>query len=268
LCTRIRKTSSGIRQLVSKPEKRKGDEPPRCPLGRIRDMKRRSRRRWFPVVNRSLQFRFLATILVYGGLTILVLGTALFLPDFFLLSDDTLDFQTKIRASEVILAIHQRLWVPVIALLIVIGAHFFRIFHRVVGPLYRFRWAFGEIAKGNLALTVRIRQDDFLHLEEAALNDMINSVSEKLSSVHKATESALTSLDRFERLLPSDQQGAGEAEIRQSLREHRQALEAVKEKMGAFNLDKEGSPLPKAQLPSRRMVSPCFNTRNSEGGIP
>jgi methyl-accepting chemotaxis protein len=204
---------------------------------RIRDMKRRSRRRWFPVVNRSLQFKFLAIILAYGGLTILVLGAALFLPDFFHLADETLDFQAKMRASEIIVAIHQRLWIPVILLLTFVGGHFFRIFHRVVGPLYRFRWAFGEIAKGNLALTVRIRQDDFLQLEEAALNDMINAVSEKLESVQKATDAALASLDRFERLLPPDPEAPIGPEIRQSLGEHRQALKAVREEMRGFKLD-------------------------------
>ncbi len=200
-------------------------------------MKRQRRRRWFPLVNRSLQFRFLAIILAYGGLTMLVLGTALFLPDFLRLSDEALDFQSKMRASDVILAVHQRLWIPVILLLTVIGAHFFRIFHRVVGPLFRFRWAFGEIAKGDFSLTVRIRQDDFLHLEASALNDMVNSVSEKLWSVQKATDVALTSLDRVERLMPPFPEGAIGPEIRQSLGEHRQALEAVREKMGAFKLD-------------------------------
>jgi methyl-accepting chemotaxis protein len=200
-------------------------------------MKRIHRRRWFPVVNLSLQCRFLAIILAYGGLTILVLAAALFLPDFFLLSDETLDFQSRMRASEAIVAIHQRLWIPVILLLTVIGAHFFRIIHRVVGPLYRFRWAFGEIAKGNVNLTVRIRQKDFLHVEEAALNDMISGVSEKLWSVQKATDAALTSLDRLEKLLPAYLGKGVGPEIKHDLEKHRQALEAVRGKIGAFKFE-------------------------------
>ena len=153
-------------------------------------MKRRYRRRWFPVVNPSLQFRFLAVIFADGGLTILVLGAALFLPDFQRLSDETLDLQAKMRASEVIIAMHERLWIPLVVLLIVIGAHFFRIFHRVVGPLYRFRWAFGEIAKGDLSLTVRIRQDDFLHLEEEALNGMVGGLFDKVEEIRAAAAAA------------------------------------------------------------------------------
>jgi methyl-accepting chemotaxis protein len=198
-------------------------------------MKRRYRRRWFPVVNRSLQFRFLATILAYGGLTILVLGAALFLPDFLRLSDETLDFQTRMRASEVIVAIHHRLWIPVILLLIVIGAHFFRIFHRVVGPLYRFRWAFGEIAKGDLSLTVRIRQNDFLHLEEEALNSMIVALFEKVEEIRRTTDAALSSLESLKKemvLLP----GTVQPEISLRLREHQQAVGAVMEKIEAFKL--------------------------------
>lgn len=198
-------------------------------------MKRRYRRRWFPVVNRSLQFRFLAIILAYGGLTILVLGTALFLPDFLRLSDEALDFQAKMRASDIIVAIHQRLWIPVILLLTVIGAHFFRIFHRVVGPLYRFRWAFGEIAKGDLSLTVRIRQNDFLHLEEEALNGMVGGLFDKVEEIRAATAAASISLESLEKemVLLS---GAGQPEISLRLRQHHQALETVMEKINVFRL--------------------------------
>lgn len=198
-------------------------------------MKRRYKRRLFPVVNPSLQFRFLAIILAYGGLTILVLGAALFFPDFLRLSDETLDLQAKMRASEVIVAIHQRLWIPLILLLAIIGAHFFRIFHRVVGPLYRFRWAFREIAKGDLSLTVRIRQDDFLHLEEEALNGMVGGLFDKVEEIRAATAAASSSLESLEKevvLLPR----AGQPEISLRLRQHRQALEAVMEKINVFKL--------------------------------
>jgi methyl-accepting chemotaxis protein len=198
-------------------------------------MKRPNRRRWFPLVDRSLQFRFLAIILAYGGLTILVLGAALFLPDFFLLSDETLDFQSRMRASEVIVAIHQRLWIPFIVLLIIVGAHFFRIFHRVVGPLYRFRWAFGEIGKGDLSFKVRLRQNDFLHMEEGALNDMIDGLFEKVEDIRSATDAALGSLERLEKEMilisvPS------EPEISLRLREHHKSMEAIMEKIEAFKL--------------------------------
>lgn len=198
-------------------------------------MKRRYKRRLFPVVNPSLQFRFLATILAYGGLAILVLGAALFFPDFLRLSDETLDLQAKMRASEVIVAIHQRLWIPLILLLAIIGAHFFRIFHRVVGPLYRFRWAFGEIAKGDLSLTVRIRQNDFLHLEEEALNSMLGGLSDKVEEIRAATAEASSSLESLEKEMTSLPE-AGQPEISLRLRHHRQALEAVMEKINVFKL--------------------------------
>jgi methyl-accepting chemotaxis protein len=177
----------------------------------------------------------LAIILAYGGLTILVLGAALFLPDFLRLSDDTLDLKTKMRASEVIVAIHQRLWIPFILVLCLIGAHFFRIFHRVVGPLYRFRWAFREIAKGDLSLTVRIRQDDFLHLEEEALNGMVGGLFDKVEEIRAAAAAASDSLGSLEKEMAL-LQGAGRLEIPVSLREHHQALEAVMEKINVFKL--------------------------------
>jgi methyl-accepting chemotaxis protein len=198
-------------------------------------MKRRYKRRLFPVVNPSLQFRFLAIILAYGGLTILVLGAALFFPDFLRLSDEMLDLQAKMRASEIIVAIHQRLWIPLILLLAIIGAHFFRIFHRVVGPLYRFRWAFGEIAKGDLSLTVRIRQNDFLHLEEEALNSMIGVLSDKVEEIRAATAEASSSLESLEKEMTSLPE-AGQPEIFLRLREHHQTVEAVMAKINFFKL--------------------------------
>jgi nitrogen fixation/metabolism regulation signal transduction histidine kinase len=139
------------------------------------------------------------------------------------------------RAPEVIVAIHQRLWIPVILLLTVIGAHFSRIFHRVVGPLYRLRWAFGEIAKGDLSFRVRLRQNDFLTLEEGALNDMIDGLFEKVDDIRAATHAAFGSPERLEKemvLLP----GAGQPEISNRLREHHKSVEVVMEKFEAFKL--------------------------------
>jgi methyl-accepting chemotaxis protein len=201
-------------------------------------MKQKCRRRSFPVVNLSLQFRFLAISLAYGGLTVVVLGAALFLPDFLSLYNETLDLNAKVMASEVIFNIHHRLWIPLIFLLTAGGAYFFLIFHRIAGPLSRFRWAFGRIAKGDLSVTAQIRQNDFLHLEESALNAMINSLSTKLGSVRQASDAALTSLDQLEMLLaPSLEKGVG-PRIHRDLEEHRQALEAVREKMRAFKQER------------------------------
>ena len=198
-------------------------------------MSKKNRRRWFPVVNRSLQFGFLAVILAYAGLLVLVLATALFLPDFIRLSDQARDFQTRMAASQVVLAVHQRLWPPVLGFLIVMGIHFFRLFHRLVGPLYRFRRAFEQIAKGDLSRNVQIRKKDFLHQEEGALNDMIRSLSEKVASVRDAATAGLRSLDGLETEILSPA-GVHETEVRQSLNRHRQTLEKVMEKLADFDL--------------------------------
>lgn len=195
-------------------------------------MRRKTRRRWFPVVDRSLQFGFLVVILCYGALLILVLSSALFLPDFIRLTDQTQDFQARMTASQIILAIHQRLWLPVFVFLALMGIHFFRLFHRLVGPLYRFRLAFGQIAKGDLSLKVRIRKKDFLHQEEAAINDMIQGLSEKMALIRDAATAGIRSLDRLETGIF----GVHEAEIRGSLKRHRQVLETLMEKLADFHL--------------------------------
>lgn len=90
-------------------------------------------------------------------------------------------------AADALLALHDRLWIP----MFVFGGGFalvvVRVTHRVAGPLFRFRQAFGEIGRGNLDVMVRIRRRDFLHQESRAIETMLCELSARVERAKQAT---------------------------------------------------------------------------------
>ena len=85
----------------------------------------------------------------------------------------------RAAAADRLLTLHSRVWPAIVAMVCVLGIHSVRIFHRLIGPLYRFRWAFSKIGNGDLNFRVKIRKSDYLHREEEALNQMIEGLSER-----------------------------------------------------------------------------------------
>ncbi len=129
-------------------------------------MTARRRRRQYPIVDRSLQYRFLAMILIYSMTIMIFLAVSLFVPDIIKLRDEGLSFEVRAVAADRILTLHARVWPAVIALICIIGVHSFRVFHRFVGPLYRFRWAFEKVRNGDLGFQVKLGKKDYLRQEE------------------------------------------------------------------------------------------------------
>jgi hypothetical protein len=161
-------------------------------------MKKPHKRRRFPIVDRSLQYRFLAMILVYCLMIVVFLAAFLFVPDIIRLQDEGLSIELRAAAADKILLLHSRVWPAVIALICIFGMHSFRAFHRVVGPLYRFRWAFDKIRNGDLSLRVKIRRKDYLHHEEAIMNHMIETLAAKVGDIQQAGYDSLKSLAGLE----------------------------------------------------------------------
>jgi methyl-accepting chemotaxis protein len=161
-------------------------------------MERPYKRRRFPIVDRSLQYRFLAMILVYCLMIVVFLAVFLFVPDIIRLQDEGLSIELKAAAADKILLLHSRVWPAVMALICILGLHSFRAFHRVVGPLYRFRWAFDQIRNGDLSLRVKIRRKDYLHREAAVMNQMIETLAAKVGDIQQAGFDSLKSLAGLE----------------------------------------------------------------------
>jgi len=157
----------------------------------------RKRRRSYPLVNKSHQYRFLAIILTYNLIILGSLAVFFFLPDIITLKDQNLSFELRAAAADKILTLHCRLWPAVIALICLIGIHSFHVFHRFIGPLYRLTWAFGQVTKGNLSFRLRLRRKDYLHEEGDAFNKMLERLAEKIESTQIAGERALKELGKL-----------------------------------------------------------------------
>jgi methyl-accepting chemotaxis protein len=123
-------------------------------------------------------------------------------------------------------------------LIALLGIHSFREFQKVAGPLYRFRWAFAELAKGNMVFPVKIRKKDYLREDEEAINKMLASFVGKLGNINQATEEAFKSIDELEQTLSAGGEKS-EAQIG-SLRAHRERLEKLSTEVRFFRLEGEG----------------------------
>ncbi|NNG07711.1 MAG: methyl-accepting chemotaxis protein [Desulfobacteraceae bacterium] len=157
----------------------------------------RTRRRLFPVIS-SLQYRFLAMTLVYSFLIVCFFAVVTFLPDMMDMRDPGLSLEARSNAASRVLAKHTWVWPAVLSLIIVLALHSFRAFLKVIGPLYRFRWAFEQLGNGNMLFRIKLRKRDYLRTEEEALNNMLETLNGRLESVKEATEEAFKSIDELE----------------------------------------------------------------------
>jgi methyl-accepting chemotaxis protein len=200
-------------------------------------MTARTRRQKYSIVDRSLQYRVLAIIISYSLVIVLFLAICLFVPDILSMSNEQLSWEIRAAAADRLLTLHSRVWPAIIAMVCVLGIHSVRIFHRLIGPLYRFRWAFAKIAKGALNFRVHIRKNDYLHRENDSLNEMIDALAGQCESMQQAGSSALDSLTALER---GSNKGSGRDNAdQQLLRQHRQHLEDLLDQVKYFRVGAE-----------------------------
>jgi methyl-accepting chemotaxis protein len=198
-------------------------------------MTKPDQRRRSYIVNKPLQYRFLAIILIYCLSIVLFLAVFLFVPDIVRMHDKSLSLEARAGAANKILTLHARVWPAVIAIICVAAFHSFRSFHRLIGPLHRFRSVFEQVGSGDMSFTVRIREKDYLHREEAALNEMLVKVAGKLRTIQEAGAEALKSLGELERKV--SQVPNWSETHKEVMRHHRQRLETVLDSANYFRVN-------------------------------
>jgi methyl-accepting chemotaxis protein len=176
----------------------------------------------------------LAIIVTYSLVIVVFLVVCLFVPDILAMSNEDLSWEIRAAAAEKLLTLHSRVWPAIIAMVCVLGIHSVRIFHRLIGPLYRFRWAFAEIAQGALNFRVQIRKDDYLHQENDALNEMIDALAGQCESMQQAGSRALDSLTALEQ--GSNNENGEQNPDQELLKQHRQLLEEFIDKAKYFQV--------------------------------
>ena len=182
-------------------------------------MKFWKRRRHTYIVNKSLQYRFLATIFIYCFIVVVFILVYLFVPEFIILNDKSLSLEIRAAAADRVLMLHARVWPAVISLIIILGLHSIVLFHRIVGPLYRFQLAFEQIRQGNMSFRVKLRKKDYLHDEEKDFNNMMEGITAKLKVIKTTSLDSLNSLYELEK-----QSSCWTDTDRERLRAHREQL--------------------------------------------
>ncbi len=123
----------------------------------------------------TLQYKFMIMVVIYVLLTVIVAGLVMFLPSILELNSEEITASQQ-RAAQEILLLHKRFWPALIIVLLIVSTHSLLVFHRLFGPLYRFRGIFKQVTGGDLSIEAKIRKNDLLHTEEIAIREMITSL--------------------------------------------------------------------------------------------
>jgi methyl-accepting chemotaxis protein len=93
-----------------------------------------------------------------------------------------------------LLQLHDRLWMPLLALFLGVTWTLVRLSHRIAGPLYRFRQIFPRVAEGDLSVRVRVRDTDYLRREAEEFDRMIAAVRGRVRRSQEATAAVRSAL--------------------------------------------------------------------------
>ena len=194
-----------------------------------------NKRRYIPIVHRTYQYRFLAFTITYMIIVVFFMAAFVFVPEFMQMTDPDASFEVQSMAADKILYGHAKMWPFLFALIFLIGVHSLRVFARFVGPLYQFTRAFEKIADGDLGFRVQIRKGDYLADERDGINDMIESLSDRVEQVRLAKDEILWTLDRLEKEMAS-QDSASVAAEKPQMGELRGRVEKLASALTAFTL--------------------------------
>lgn len=186
------------------------------------------RRRRVRVVYRSLQYYFLAQFFIYSAIIVFFLAVFLFVPDMLKMQNENLSVSERTSAADRIITLHVKVWPAAMVLITLLGLHSFLTFHRLSGPLYRFRSIFNQMRAGQVEYPIKIRRGDFLHSEEEALNEMLDVWTVKMQNIQQAGHEALNFLRDLERRL----------EDRQDLKPLADRLDTLIGEAGYFKVDR------------------------------
>ena len=133
----------------------------------------------------SVQLRFFAVNFLHILIILLVFAATLFVPLMMQLGSETLSWVEKEEVANQFLALHTKLWPPLLAILVLLSIHLVVFSHRIVGPLVRFRIIFKAIAEGNLTVRSTIRKHDCLQKEADCIQEMVSSLRMKVKGIEE-----------------------------------------------------------------------------------
>ena len=193
-------------------------------------------RRIFAVTN-SLQCKLLALFFIYGFIIVSFFVIAVIGPDIMEMRNDNLSLEFRGHAAHRVLSKSAWIWPVALGIIALLALHSFFELQKVFGPLYRFRWAVEQLAKGHLISAVTTRENDYLEGERESLNKMLGSLAEIIRLVRQETEASLTSVDELENTINA----GGEMSTTQleRLQAHREQIDRLAAAVRFFRLQDE-----------------------------
>ena len=193
-------------------------------------------RRIFSVTS-SLQYRFLAMTLAYGFIIVSLFVLGVVGPDVSEMRNESLNPDIRSSAAQRVLEKSTWIWPAALAMIALLGVHSFFEFNRVMGPLYRFQWAFKQLGAGNLLPTVTTRKKDYLKAELASLNEMNGAIEQHVRAIKRESEAALSSVADLESSFDS-RRDLSPVQL-ELLQNHRKHVELLADAVRFFRLPDE-----------------------------
>ena len=131
----------------------------------------------------TFQSRFIIVSLLHYLVISLTFAGTLFIPIMIRFDDMSLSMLEKGRLANEFISLHDRVWVPLLVILVLLVIHSVLFSHRIAGPLYRFRNIFKAVGEGNLSLSANIRKYDYLTKEAECLDEMITSLRSRIQDI-------------------------------------------------------------------------------------
>jgi len=146
------------------------------------------------ILVQGFQAQWVITLVVWAGVLISVFAVILVGP----LAWTTAAGSAPAAMAAALLVLHERLWLPLLALFLSLIVLALRMTHGVAGPLYRFRKVFAELGRGNFTVRTAIRKHDYLQLESQTLGEMVAALAARIERAQRLVASLDDELSRLE----------------------------------------------------------------------
>jgi len=186
------------------------------------------------IIDKQAQLKVLAVIAIYMMVAVLLTALLIFLPSFIKLSGSEITAE-KYNAAKEVLVLHQRFWPAVLIVVVLLGGHSIFMFHRLFGPLYRFKCVMQEITGGDLSCNFRLRDKDSLQEEARIMNEMINSLRGKIGTFKNDSQTLFQAIERAASEV--DRQDFSPERVKSALSDVRQMEEKIRQGLDAFRTD-------------------------------
>lgn len=141
-----------------------------------------NRKRYF--IDKPLQTKYIVLtilmLLIYTLLFVLIL----IFPHILALSFET-PLAEQTEAAKTLLILHKSIWPALGIVILIMSGVSILITHKVAGPVYRFKQTLAEISKGNLDITIKLREKDDLKDLAEEFNNVISEFKGVVTTLQK-----------------------------------------------------------------------------------